>query len=369
MKNTKSINYPQLASLVGLYASVIIGWIAYYNYQPKLLLNFGFVHFTFALFVAQGLIMVITPPIAGKIGDRFRQTSGHRLPVITAGISFAAMVFMAVAFTLMANPGEILKWLLPVLIILWLFSMSIFTSPAISTIELFAPSAKLPTAMAIITLVSGLVYAIEPIIVDLIDYLGAPITFIAGGVAVAVSGYFLRKTSAVVDDKVENVEILVVPKEDESNEGIDFPFVIALGVAFGIASTVLFNKFPDRFEAVLVSGSDSFSGNQIVSMILAFSAVVSIPIGNLVEKFGASKSSQVGIVGVLLVMFGVLLVDNVVGIIICTFLFSILYTLVSVSTLPLALSKVDFKRKVFGVGLFFAGFEIPNGILEAIMHY
>jgi len=368
MKNSKSINYPQLASLVGLYASVIIGWIAYYNYQPKLLLNFGFVHFTFALFVAQGLIMVITPPISGKIGDRFRQTSGHRLPVITAGISFAAMVFMAVAFTLMANPGEILKWLLPFLIILWLFSMSIFTSPAISTIELFAPSAKLPTAMAIITLVSGLLYAVEPIIVDVIDYLGAPITFIGGGVAVLVSGYFLRKTSSVVDDKVESDDVPIVA-EDQANEKIDFPFVIALGGAFGIASTVLFNMFPDRFEAILVSGPDSFNGNQIVSMVLAFSAIVSIPIGNIVEKFGASKSAQVGIVGVLLVMFGVLLVDNVVGIIICTFLFSILYTLVSVSTLPLALSKVDFKRKVFGVGLFFAGFEIPNGILEAIINY
>ena len=368
MKNTKSINYPQLASLVGLYASVIIGWIAYYNYQPKLLLNFGFVHFTFALFVAQGLILVITPPIAGKIGDRFRQTSGNRLPVITAGISFAAMVFMAVAFTLMANPGEILKWLLPFLIILWLFSMSIFTSPAISTIELFAPSAKLPAAMAIITLVSGLLYAVEPIIVDLIDYLGAPVTFIGGGVAVLVSGYFLRKTTAVVDDKVEHDDTPVII-EEESNEGIDFPFVIALGVAFGIASTVLFNKFPDRFEAILVSGPDSFNGNQIVSMVLAFSALISIPIGNLVEKYGVSKSAQVGIVGVLIVMFGVLLVDNVVGIIICTFLFSILYTLVSVSTLPLALSKVDFKRKVFGVGLFFAGFEIPNGILEAIINY
>lgn len=116
-------------SLAVLYASVIIGWIAYYNYQPKLLIEFGFSHFTFLLFLAQGLIMVITPPIAGKMGDRYRRSSGNRLPIITAGISFAAMVFMAVAFTLIAEPGETLKWLLPFLIILWLFSMSIFTSP------------------------------------------------------------------------------------------------------------------------------------------------------------------------------------------------------------------------------------------------
>ncbi|MEQ9290407.1 MAG: MFS transporter [Cyclobacteriaceae bacterium] len=369
METQKKINWPQLASLAGLYSSVIIGWIAYYNYQPKLLENFGFVHFTFMLFVAQGLILVITPPIAGKIGDRFRKNSGHRLPVITAGISFAAMVFMAVAFTLMANPGEILKWLLPFLIILWLFSMSIFTSPAISTIELFAPAEKLPSAMAIITLVSGLIYAVEPIIVELIDYLGAPTTFICGGVAVLVSGYFLRKTSQKVDDKIE----IIVDQEEEvvvePERKMDFSFVIALGVAFGIASTVLFNKFPDRLEDIFVTGPDSFNGNQMVSMVLAFSAFISIPIGRLVEKYGASLSAQIGIVGLFIAMFGVLLINSGTGVIICTLLFSILYTLVSVSTLPLALSKVDFKRKVFGVGLFFAGFEIPNGILEAFMKY
>jgi MFS family permease len=362
MENVKRINWPQLASLAGLYSSVIIGWIAYYNYQPKLLETFGFVHFTFFLIVAQGIILIVTPPIAGKIGDRFREKSGHRLPVITAGISFAAMVFMAVAFTLIANPGEILKWLLPFLIILWLFSMSIFTSPAISTIELFAPSDKLPTAMAIITMTSGLIYALEPIIVDLIDFLGAPLTFVVGGLAVLVSGYFLRKTSIKTDDKIT---IVVPQKEEKEVEKVDFPFVIGLGVALGMASTVMFNQFPDRFEAVLVSGG--FTGDHVVSILLAISAVVSIPASRLVEKYSAGISAQVGIVGVFVAMFAVLLIDNSVLMLGATLLFALCYTLVSVSTLPLALSKVDYKRKVFGVGLFFAGFELPNSILEAVL--
>ena len=366
MPQKDKINWPQLISLSGLYASVIIGWIAYYNYQPKLLETFGFVHFTFLLFVAQGLILVVTPPIAGKIGDDFRQTSGHRLPVITAGISFAAMVFMAVAFTLMANPGEVLKWLLPILIILWLFSMSIFTSPAISTVELFAPNNKLPSAMAIITLVSGLIYAIEPIIVDLIEFLGAPVTFIAGGLAVLISGYFLKKTSSTVEDSTESGDELIAA-EDVSVSKIDYPFVIALGMAFGIASTVLFNKFPDRYETTL--NQFNLSGDQIVAIVLAFSAIISIPVGNLVERIGSSLSSQIGICGLMLAMFAVLMINNSVGIIISTIVFATLYTLVSVSTLPLALSKVDFKQKVFGVGIYFAGFEIPNGILEAYLNY
>jgi hypothetical protein len=48
-------------------------------------------------------------------------------------------------------------------------------------------------------------------------------------------------------------------------------------------------------------------------------------------------------------------------------LFAVFYAVMSVSFLPTALTIVNDKNKVFGVGVFFAGFEIPNGILEAFM--
>src|SRR5690606_20439456 len=134
-----AINWKVMGSLVALYASIIIGWIAYEQYQPKLLVQFGFTEFAGVLAIAQGIILTMTPPIAGRLGDKFRISRGHRFPVISLGINFAAMVFMAVAFTLIGNPGEVLKWALPVLIILWLVAMSIFTSPALSTIETFIP--------------------------------------------------------------------------------------------------------------------------------------------------------------------------------------------------------------------------------------
>jgi len=109
--------WKQLWSLAALYASVVIGWIAYYNYQPKLLEQYNFTDLTLFLFISQGIILTITPLIAGKLGDRFRQSAGHRLPIISAGISFAAMIFMAVAFTLIVDPGETFRWILPILIV------------------------------------------------------------------------------------------------------------------------------------------------------------------------------------------------------------------------------------------------------------
>ena len=111
------IHWRQLWSLAALYASVVIGWIAYQNYQPKLLITFELTDFSLLLIVFQGVILFVTPPIAGWLGDRYRVNKGHRIPIITTGISCAAMVFMAVAFTLLSNPGETFKWILPVLIV------------------------------------------------------------------------------------------------------------------------------------------------------------------------------------------------------------------------------------------------------------
>ncbi|MFY0606623.1 MAG: hypothetical protein JXR10_07905 [Cyclobacteriaceae bacterium] len=348
--------WKQLLSLTLLYASVIIGWIAYYNYQPILLDTYNFNDLTLFLFIVQGIILVITPLIAGKLGDKYRFKAGKRLPIISAGVSFAAMIFMATAFTLIAEPGPIFRWILPGLITLWLFSMALFTSPAISTVELFVPVDRLPTAMAMLTIVYGLLYAIEPIIVDIINFIGAAPTFMVGGVAVFLSGWLMRKNSRDVVD---------VPIKTELAKS-DYTYAFVLGAALGLATTLLFNFFPDWFEQkdFHILG---ISGDASVSLILAVVAVFSLPL----SKYAESKSIYMTILGSIVVCFAVLggiyAFDNYYVLFLLTLLFAVVYSLMSVSFLPLALSVVKDSNKVFGVGVFFAGFELPNGIIEAFL--
>ncbi|MEQ8426060.1 MAG: hypothetical protein RIA63_15175, partial [Cyclobacteriaceae bacterium] len=65
----ENIQWKQLWSLASLYGSIIIGWIAYENYQPKLLTQFQFSDFSFLLYVVQGFILLVTPIYAGRLGD------------------------------------------------------------------------------------------------------------------------------------------------------------------------------------------------------------------------------------------------------------------------------------------------------------
>lgn len=359
---TDQIEWKQLWSLAALYGSIVIGWIAYHNYQPKLLVQFNYTEYTFWLIVVQGIILFLTPPIAGKIGDRFRFKAGHRIPIISSGISFAAMVFMAVAFTLFSNPGEIFRWVLPLLIILWLIAMSIFTSPALSTLELFTPIDKLPRAMAILTIVANLIYSLEPVIVDLIDYLGAPLTFMIGGVAVFVSGYALKKNS------------LSLFTNNPSRPRADFKFdttrtnywyIFLVGIAVGMPTTLMFNYFPDLLERSL-SSLVALEGKWLLVIALFFSAVLSLPASDYVIKTGTVKSFRwsflIACVSVVLVFVS----GSALLTLLAMIAFTVSFTVLSISSLPLAIERANYFEKVFCVGIFFSGMAFPDGIVEAI---
>lgn len=358
-----NIEWKQLWSLTALYASVVIGWIAYQNYQPKLLIKFSFTEFAFLLTLAQGIILVVTPPIAGRIGDRYRFERGSRIPVISAGISFAAMIFMAVAFTLLGNPGEIFKWVLPFLIIFWLIAMSIFTSPALSTIETFMPVDKLPRAMAVLTVVGNLIYSLEPVIVDIIDYLGAPITFISGGAVVFLSGYALKRNSISLFNSTDKKKTQASFKLDTQKS--EYGYILLLGIVLGIATAVLFEIFPAVMSEKLAV---LFTGNsKIVSVgILIISAILCVPFSTLVNTYGLKKSFWVSGVATMLAIAGVLLFQAPLAVLLMTAIFAIGFAALSVSSLPLAIGKANYYQKVFCVGIFFAGVELPDTIIEII---
>jgi MFS family permease len=357
------IEWKQLWSLAALYASVVIGWIAYENYQPKLLVKFEFTAFAIPLAIAQGIILIITPPIAGRLGDKYRFSKGNRIPIITTGISFAAMIFMAVAFTLLTNPGEVFKWVLPLLIVMWLIAMSIFTSPALSTMELFTPVDKLPRTMAVLTIVANLLYALEPIIVDIIDYIGAPLTFMAGGVVVFVSGYALKQNALGLFNQTNGKEGSAAPGSTDSQSS-SFGFILFMGLTLGLATALLFNYFPSSLQSSL--HIYEINGKALVVIILAASAFLSWPISLLINRWGLQTSFWLSLAIVAVSSMGTLLLQIPAVVLLMIVLFAVSFTTLSVSALPLAMQKANYYEKVLGVGVFFSGVAVPQAFADVL---
>ncbi len=361
-----AINWKVMGSLVALYASIIIGWIAYEQYQPRLLVQFGFTEFAGALAIAQGFILTLTPPIAGKLGDKFRISRGHRFPVISLGINFAAMVFMAVAFTLIGNPGEVLKWALPVLIILWLVAMSIFTSPALSTIETFIPIEKLPRAMAILTITANLLYSLEPVIVDIIDYLGAPVTFIAGGVFVFLAGLALKRNAFAFLKQRGGDTVKETTSASQVRHTSAYGFIFLMGAILGVVTALLFHMFPEILAVSLTDMLGESDSKVVVVGVLIVSGILSLPFSTLVNRYGLRRSFLIS-VGVCAVAIASLFLFSFSPIVLVTLLvFAIGYAALSVCSLPLAMEKSGFYEKVMCVGIFFAGVALPDAIFEVL---
>jgi hypothetical protein len=285
-------------------------------------------------------------------------------------MSFAAMVFMAVAFTLLSNPGEIFKWVLPVLIVFWLISMSIFTSPALSTMELFTPADKLPSAMAVLTIAANLLYSLEPIIVDIIDYIGAPLTFITGGVVVLISGIALRKNSLTLFELTKNREEEINAQASvEKTRKSAYGFIFFMGTALGIGTTVMFNLFPELFQAKLGTLLDNTNPKMVLVTILVISAFTSLPISTLVNRYGITRSFWVSLVLLLASLIALFTLDSIALIVPMIGVFALAFTAMSVSALPLAISKSNYYEKVLCVGIFFSGVALPDGILQAIQAF
>jgi MFS family permease len=354
------VNWNQIYSLMALNAAIVISWIAYHNYQPKVLELFHFQQLSLFLVIAQALILVFIPPVAGVIADRVIKSSGNRFVVFTVGISVTAMVFMCVAFTVGATSKIDLTSALPFMIVIWLISMNVFHSPANSMLELFAPAKSLPSVMAMMVLTTELLYAVEPVIVGFVDAIGPVSTFALGGVLLIITGYLFRKSTRDLSFTRGNDETKVL----ESN----FVAVLISGLVLGIAAAVLKNYIPEKIDVSFsqLQISTSLTGARVASFTLAIAALAAWPLSKLVDSMGTSKALTIGLVGTFVVLIPALLISNIYVLIICSLISAPFFSLASVAAFPYALERLSVKSVTLGAGIFFGALELASGLISVL---
>lgn len=348
-------NWNQVYSLMALNAAVVISWIAYHNYQPKVLELFHFQELSFFLVVAQSVILIFIPSIAGLVGDYMIKKGGNSFIVFTVGISVTAMVFMCVAFTVGTATTINLTKALPFMIVVWLISMNIFHSPANSMLELFAPAKGLPSAMALMVMTTDLLYAFENRVVDFVDWIGPVSTFALGGVLLIISGYYFRRTTKEVNFSRES--------DEATKQGSDFVQVIFAGLLLGAASAVIKNLLPGW---VLVSADSIISESSwITSIVLVVAALAAWPLSIYINKIGTFKGLVYGLVGVFIALAGMYFLQSSIYV---SLLFCIVtglcFSLASVAAFPFALSNLSPRNITVGTGVFFGSVEIIDALMN-----
>jgi hypothetical protein len=200
------------------------------------------------------------------------------------------------------------------------------------------------------------------VIVDIIDYIGAPLTFIAGGVVVFASGYSLKQNSLGLFQSNSGRPRAVITMDTKRSPK---PYIFFLGAALGIATTALFQFFPQTLETNL-NPIVSIQGKYITVIILVISALFSLPSSKVIDKYGVVKVFWYSFAISMVSIAGILLISSAIVTLFFVILFALSFTTLSVSSLPLAINEANYYEKVFCVGIFFSGGELIEGVVDVI---
>jgi len=350
-------NWKQVYALLALNAAVVISWIAYHNYQPKVLELFHFTELSFFLVVAQAIILVLIPPLAGIVGDYTIKKGGNNFIVFTVGISVTAMVFMCVAFIMGTTASLNLAHVLPFMIVIWLISMNIFHSPANSMLELFAPGKELPSAMALMVMTTDLLYAFENKVVDFVDWIGPVSTFALGGVLLIATGYFFRRTTRSVS--------FVREHDEATSHQNNFVVVVTVGLLLGLATAIIQNVLPTWIR--IEENSFIPDSSWLVSIVLLVAAIAAWPFSLYIQKIGLNNAIRYGLLGTFSLLFIAYVAPqaNLLSLGLCMAI-GLCYSLASVAAFPLALTNLSAKSITLGAGIFFGSVELCNGIIDIL---
>lgn len=356
------IKWPEIISLAGLNAAVVISWIAYHEYLPVLVETFDYYALVDFIVGSKAIILVVVPPLAGWLADYIMQRQGKYFTMYTIGIGVTAMIFMVVASLLGAASFETAKPILPVMIILWLIAMNLFISPANSMIEAFAPVKKLPVVVGFLFLITELLYSLEPVIVELVRFFGPTLTFVVGGILIAVSGFFFQKVSS---DEVILRKQDMIEKPAKTVSTLAYLSIVIVGIELGIGKGFLVEYFPHVLD-LRIAGAEEYSGLLALGL-LAFAAILGFSVSGKIATMDLRQviipSFVMLLVGVMLIIVGSNLTLLLIGGVITAAAFSFL----NISGLPYAFQHLSVKHITYGIGIYIGASELFTGFFEYML--
>jgi hypothetical protein len=361
VSNEKSALWKQVWALAILQAVNNFGFAAYYHYQPKLLIRFNYVDFAMMLVILQGVIGIILNPLMGMIGDRLRQTTNKSFTLVSIGTNAAGMVFMAVAAVMTQQTTEgFFHQIFPVCVTLWLITMAIFNSPAVSLLKSFAPNNDdLPKATAIMTLVGGVFAALHPFLFMLTDVLGLPVTFALGGLLLMFASNMLRKLNRQTPDLTE--------EDRMQTPGLTLKLLTIFGI--GVINGFVFNLLLDIVPALSIKTLNlaKDQDDYVKSAVVLISAIVAWFASDWIKKLGGVKMTLAGIIVLLFMLaIGISMPFAIITVLVIV-MAGIIRSILSISMLAYSMSIINKVNAGRATGAFFCGVSAALAISKGLL--
>ncbi|MFN5854301.1 MAG: MFS transporter [Pseudanabaenaceae cyanobacterium] len=357
----------QVWSLAGVQGSITLCWVIYGAYLPKLLQQgLGIPEdaakaMTASLLILENGLGILMEPLWGGLSDRLQRWVGTRMPVIIAGTILSAGLFVALPL-LVINGGDpnLTKSLLAPLAVIWALAMTMFRSPAICMLGIFAMNTRLPQAMSLLTLLGGLAGSTRFFAQGVILSWGPLAAFgIGSGVLLAAVFFLQRMTAAFPLSPAPNLKTWAWYRYL-----LPLGLLLGLGLVMGWGTRLIFGEvFPRLVRTDLMPAivpSLSFVSPDLISGSLALlGAIAALGMGQLSTIY-ANHLLMIGGCGI--IALGMVVLMSAKGL----WLLSVLILLIVVSYatianggIPLALGLLPHWGGL-AIGTYFGGFGAAN---------
>lgn len=354
------ILWRQVGGVAVLQGAITLTWMLYRLYLPQLLAGFGFAGFDRGIGILEDTLAIAIEPFAGWLSDKQRHWMGTRFPLIVVATIVSSVLFIAIpTIFIFGDSVSPLRWILPIVIVAWSIAMAMFRSPAVSLLGKYATQTQLPQAMSLLTLVGGLVGATRPVAGEFILSLGPVFTFAIGSFVLLGAVAFLRSVNpdTMVTELLPNTAI----SEKFAIAPLALIALTGMSVAWGsraMGERILPHVFQTQIVGVdpkLLIGGFTFA-----------LAVTSLLAGLIAVRLGNQRTLLGGLVATPILLL-VMVFSQSFAIVLVTIL-AVIFTnsLITIGTVPFALSLVPGSRGGFGVGLYFGGFSLGMTLYSVV---
>jgi hypothetical protein len=355
------ILWRQVWGLAALLAAITFSWIAYGFYQPRILARIGFVDLAAWLGIFQGLLGAIVEPIIGWFSDRVLGRFGSRLPLIVVGVTLAGLIFVIVSWLVETQLSEGMRWLVPVLMTMWVIAMIIFRGPAIALLQGFAPTHQLPQANAVLALVLAITSATSPILGLILKQIGASMTFILGAISLLIGAVLLWSSMPRHLATASAPPVSTQNLTPQSIHSYTLPLLVGLGS--GLEINLLLHLLPHS----LFYANSHLAIEYSQSAILLLAGVTTLPLRSLFSRQKVALGMGLGLAAIAGCLTLAVLIQNSIYLIIISAIAAIALGLVLTNTIPLALAMVAPNQAGFGTGLYFGGSGLATAIFASLV--
>ena len=360
MTNSKQVLWLQVFGLGMVQGAITLSWVIYNFYLPKLLVEFGFPKtLAVSLLILENALAVFMEPLMGSLSDNKQRWFASRFPFITDGVVLSSALFIAIPCVVtFVPPTTVLKYILPVLVVVWALAMTVFRSPVLSLIGRYAMPKSLPMAVSVLTLIGGTIGAFRIAANNLLLSFGPIITFAFGSFVLLGSAAILRfiHPPEIVSDEPVDKHKAASPLPI-SIPGLAAIFI--LGGSFSWGYRLLFDAVGKFLKLQL--NSDNIQLQMVIFGLAA--AVAALPAGVIAKKFGNRKAMLGGVSAVILLMF---LLPVVGANIVILAPLAISMSFVLNGTIPFALEMVPPHRGGLGIGMYFGGVGLAMSIFGSV---